>query len=559
MSDRSEEEERKLQRAINALRARTFENARPGPGKKGPVAAAGKQAAEGSGARDLARTVQPSSPALGCFSAIRAQTGPVKSSPPGTSSASFPSLVPPVEEWDADDHELARLALAALGFKTESSPSSPQRVTDARILETMPDVDGEELARLFLAAWGKEVKDPPGTLPSPDDPDRPETEEEAISAEAIRRSRVRQGIRRGQSRGPPPSTDSTPAARASAAGDQPDTPQMQGPDPRETSLLRDPSEISAGEIALWDALALSADMPDAQSCASAWQLSGLARSRRAGASIVLRQTDDSQAAFAVTKAFRGYRLGPLEAHWHFGSPLIGPGSADLLADIIRQLRTDPKAETIEIVVSGLDPAGALARQVRKGFAGALWHRQDPLAAASLEGGIDGWLSRRSSNFRRNLRRAQRRAQEAGICFERAQPSSEADADQCYARMLAVEKKSWKGPGRHGLLALQAFYQTLLRAYAERGAARVVFAKRADEDAGFCYGGASHGIYRGQQTSYRDDLAGFSIGTLMHFETAKWLAEDGARLQHFGPVQRMMSYKCSLCEIELPSVLSVIRV
>ena len=67
------------------------------------------------------------------------------------------------------------------------------------------------------------------------------------------------------------------------------------------------------------------------------------------------------------------------------------------------------------------------------------------------------------------------------------------------------------------------------------------------------GGPSHGIYRGQQTSYRDDLAGFSIGTLMHFETAKWLAEDGARLQHFGPVQRMMCYKYSLCEIELPSV------
>lgn len=73
------------------------------------------------------------------------------------------------------------------------------------------------------------------------------------------------------------------------------------------------------------------------------------------------------------------------------------------------------------------------------------------------------------------------------------------------------------------------------------------------------GGASHGIYRGQQTSYRDDLAGFSIGTLMHFETAKWLAEDGARLQHFGPIQRSTSYKSGFCEIKLPSVLSVFRV
>ncbi|MGA1342270.1 MAG: GNAT family N-acetyltransferase [Hyphomonas sp.] len=324
-------------------------------------------------------------------------------------------------------------------------------------------------------------------------------------------------------------------------------------------LLRDPSELSANEVALWDALALSAEMPDAPSCASAWQLSGLAGSRRAGASIVLRQTDDSQAAFAVTQTFRGYRLGPLEAHWHFGSPLIGPGAADLLADIIRQLRTDLHPETLELVVSGLDPAGALAREVRKGFTGNPWHRQDPHAAASLAGGIDGWLSRRSSNFRRNLRRAERRAQAAGIWFERAQPSSEAGADQCYERMLDVEHTSWKGPRRQGLLAVRAFYQTLLRAYSQRGAARVVFARQGDEDVGFCFGGASHGVYRGQQTSYRDDLSGFSIGTLMHFETAKWLAGDGARLQHFGPIQRMMSYKASLCEIELPSVLTVLRV
>ena len=516
MSDRSEEEERELQSSINELQARMLAEARAEPGKEQVPEFVDQQAPEGSEAPDVLGTVQPGSPETKSSGAIREAVERGRLSPRAKSD--LPIL--PYEEWNEGDHELANLVLAIMD---------------------------------------REAKDPPGTLPSPDDPGRPETEEEAINADSIRRSRVRQGIRRGQAQGPAPSTDSTPATSASPFGDKPDTPERPCPDPRETSLLRDPSELSAGEIAHWDALALSADMPDAQSCASAWQLSGLARSRRAGASIVLRQTDDSQAAFAVTKAFRGYRLGPLEAHWHFGSPLIGPGGADLLADIIRQLRTDPKAETIEIVVSGLDPAGALARQVRKGFAGALWHRQDPLAAASLEGGIDGWLSRRSSNFRRNLRRAGRRVQEAGICFERAQPSSGAGADQCYARMLAVEKKSWKGPGRHGLLALQAFYQTLLRAYAERGAARVVFAKQGDEDVGFCYGGASHGIYRGQQTSYRDDLAGFSIGTLMHFETAKWLAEDGARLQHFGPVQRMMSYKYSLCEIELPSVLSVIRV
>ncbi|MEH6809544.1 MAG: GNAT family N-acetyltransferase [Hyphomonas oceanitis] len=254
-------------------------------------------------------------------------------------------------------------------------------------------------------------------------------------------------------------------------------------------------------------------------------------------------------------------MAPIETMWMFGCNALGPHALDLLDDLIPKLPAYYPEQLPAFIVSGLEPEGCLYRDLRRRYDSRFnirKYRSKILCAASLEGGIEGWLSRRSSNFRRNLKRAERRAQAGGTWFERAQPSSEIDADRCYDRMLAVEEKSWKGPRREGLLAVRAFYETLLRAYAERGAARVVFAKQADEDVGFCFGGASHGIYRGQQTSYSDELAGLSIGTLMHFETAKWLAEDGARLQHFGPIQRMMSYKHSFCEIELPSLLSVFR-
>jgi hypothetical protein len=43
---------------------------------------------------------------------------------------------------------------------------------------------------------------------------------------------------------------------------------------------------------------------------------------------------------------------------------------------------------------------------------------------------------------------------------------------------------------------------------------------------------------------------------MHFETARWLAEEGAKVQHFGPIQRIATYKHSFCELELPSVIRV---
>lgn len=108
--------------------------------------------------------------------------------------------------------------------------------------QTAEDLDVEDGVRLFLAAWGTAVKDPPGTLLSQDDPNRPETEGEAISAEAIGRSPVRQGVRRAPAQGPSVSPDCAPApaARPSPASNKPETPEWRGPDPSATSLLRYP-------------------------------------------------------------------------------------------------------------------------------------------------------------------------------------------------------------------------------------------------------------------------------------------------------------------------------
>ena len=324
-------------------------------------------------------------------------------------------------------------------------------------------------------------------------------------------------------------------------------------------LLRDLTDISQDEDRRWDEIAAIAQLPDPQSCGSAWQLTAFACSRRSGAPIVLRQTRDSQIAFALTPALRGCHFGPLEAHWNFGSPVLGPDGVALLVDCIQQLRKDLKPEQLQISVPGLEPGGRHARQIDKAFPNVRTRVQHPQASASLEGGIEGWLSRRSGNFRHNLKRAQRRANDAGIWFERKSPRTETEAAACYDRMLKVEQRSWKGPAREGLLALSKFYRMLLIAYAERDAARVVFARRDEEDVGFCFGGARFGVYRGQQTSYSEQVARLSIGTLMHFETAKWLAEDGASLQHFGPVEHMMLYKASFCEAESPSVVKTILI
>ena len=319
------------------------------------------------------------------------------------------------------------------------------------------------------------------------------------------------------------------------------------------SLLVDPVRLTGDAFAFWDALAARSEAPDPSCCGPVWQVTALACSRRAGAPVFLRQSDDSQIAFALSASPSGLRFGPLEAHWGFGSPLLGPRASDLLFDLIDQLREAALPESITIDIPGLQPGGLHERWIAAAFPDRHLLAQDPHAAASLHGGLDGWMSRRSPNFRRNLQRAQRAADGHGVGFERHAPLTAQQARAVYRRMLDMEMRSWKGPARQGLLALPEFYAMLLAAYARRAAARVIIARASGEDIGFCFGGLSGGIYRGQQTSYVEAWRDVSLGVLMHRETARWLCDDGANLQHFGPAQPGMAYKSRFCELDQPSV------
>jgi len=324
------------------------------------------------------------------------------------------------------------------------------------------------------------------------------------------------------------------------------------------SLIVDPAELSQAAISFWDETAARSATPDPLSCGHAWQTTALVCSRRAGAPIFLRRSDDSQIVFALTGSSSEVRLGPLEAHWSFGCPLLGPGSIELLIETIGELKRSRCPGQIIIDIPGLNPDGELTKAIESAFNSWEIFRQDPHAAASLESGLEGWLSRRSGNFRRKLRKAEGAALRRGVVFERHAPCSPLEADDLYSRMLKIEATSWKGAEGHGLLALNRFYGMLLRAYAQQGAARVIVARAEDNDIGFCFGGEALGIYRGQQTSYAEPWRDFSIGALMHQETARWLCEDGARLQHFGPIQRSLSYKARFCELQYPSVRALIR-
>lgn len=88
-------------------------------------------------------------------------------------------------------------------------------------------------------------------------------------------------------------------------------------------MLASVSQIEPSEIEHWDHLAAHSDHPDASSCGSAWQITAFENSRRHASAILFRQTKDSQIVFSLVTYDDDFVMYPLEAHWSFGSPLIG--------------------------------------------------------------------------------------------------------------------------------------------------------------------------------------------------------------------------------------------
>ena len=236
-------------------------------------------------------------------------------------------------------------------------------------------------------------------------------------------------------------------------------------------------------------------------------------------------------------------LRPIESNWQFGCPLLGPDSVQMLATL---LESHP---TASVEISGMDVESPIVPVLIKAFDARydLLHSSRSMACrASLNGGLDGYLSRRSAKTRRGVRSAARRARDGGVTFERHQPTTQAEASSVYARIVAVEDRSWKGLGNCGMTeppSLQ-FYSAMLRRMAVSGCGRVIFARHEGNDIGFIFGGLcgpepQGNIYRGQQFSFTEEWRAASLGNVLQLEQLKWLCDEGVGRYDMGPA---MDYK-----------------
>lgn len=324
------------------------------------------------------------------------------------------------------------------------------------------------------------------------------------------------------------------------------------------TLFTTPAALSVHDhpASAWNRLALATPQPDPFCATTAWQLSWreAADPERL---LVVRECSDGLVQFARHKLGSKNVLGPVERLWMFGCNVLGPAGVDLLEQLIREPAMEAAGLGRRIVISGLDPQGPQLAEIRSRLSACGKFRQfgrDLQCAASLEGGLDGFLSRRSANHRKKLRQAIRRGQAMGIGFERHAPGSADAAAAVFARMLAVERRSWKGIADRGMDGpmTRIFYGSMLRRLAVARAGRVMFATHEGNDIGYIFGGMAGEIYRGQQFSFDDTWRDMSIGNLLQYEQLAWLCEEGAARYDMGPLTGpFMKYKEHWTEIRLP--------
>jgi hypothetical protein len=257
----------------------------------------------------------------------------------------------------------------------------------------------------------------------------------------------------------------------------------------------------------------------------------------------------------------GWRyIEPLEAMWGLACPLVGQDSGGLAAEFVDLCRQwDPHWDVL--ILSGLPTGSQLLYQLVVRLLPHYELLQGQVTTrhvACLEGGLDGFLGRRSHNFRKALRRALRAAEGAGIEFATVpEPQDTAAALALYQRLQRIEERSWKGHAGVGIDtgAMGDFYERMVPRLAARRGLRVLVARHQDRDVAYVLGGTFGATYRGLQFSFDGDYAHLSLGNLCQHHQIAELCQEGVARYDLGTG---MEYKRRWAEATLDSITVIAR-
>ena len=226
-------------------------------------------------------------------------------------------------------------------------------------------------------------------------------------------------------------------------------------------------------------------------------------------------------------------IEPVELAWGLASPLVGRDPEALANDVVAVLAA--RRDWQLAILSGITASGPQRRALERALP-PRWERRRGTPTirhvASLEGGVDGFLSRRSRDLRKSLRKSLRAAQH--VTFESVRVS-EAEADALYERIQRVERESWKSRDGVGISAgpMCAFYGEMLPRLCATRQQRTIFARVNGEDVGYILGAVFEGEYRGLQFSYDDAFAHLGLGGLLQYQQIVELCEEGVARYDLG--------------------------
>jgi hypothetical protein len=219
---------------------------------------------------------------------------------------------------------------------------------------------------------------------------------------------------------------------------------------------------------------------------------------------------------------------PVELAWGLGAPLIGREPRALVDEVVPLLAA--RRDWQLAIIAGHTASGP-QRRALEAVLPARWERRrgQPTVrhVASLDGGLDGFLARRSRELRKSLRKSLRAAAAEGVTFESVRVP-ERDAMAFYDRIQAIEARSWKAGEGVGISVgpMRAFYAAMLPRLCKLGQQRTIFARHAGRDVGYILGAVMAGEYRGLQFSYDDSLARVGIGGLLQYQQVVELCDEG---------------------------------
>lgn len=260
--------------------------------------------------------------------------------------------------------------------------------------------------------------------------------------------------------------------------------------------------------------------------------------------------------FAVLSAYQletGRRMfAGFEPLWGFACPLVGASIESVAETVALRLMEEPNWE--RLVLPGFPDDLDLARRAagplsRLGEVGGTTGIVRQIARLD---GLDDWLGRRSRTFRRNLRNAGRRADDAGL--EIIDVSTN---ERLFERLLAIELTSWKGKQGDGIATehMSEFYRSLIPRLQHQDRCRCLVAQLDGADIGFVLGGIRGLRYRGLQLSYAAHAAELSVGHLLQLNEISRLCAAGVEIYDLG---MDMDYKQAWSDYTEASVTLVVE-